>query len=395
VKPVIEVITAAYPSPAEPHRAHFVESLTASLSDDFDLEVIAPKIHPEDPDFEERKGVSVRRFKFSSGGQILKARRHIPFQVKAEYVANAYALSKRRISSRRASAVFAHWAIPTGSIAAAAARLLLRPLVLMVHGSDIHDYAERSIVLKTAARFAVKSAKHIFAASRALADRITGEYSKPGDAVTIAPSGVGEHFRSAPSRKDARLKLFLPEDAEIVCFVGDLIREKGIGELATAAEKIMQTREGVHFVIIGDGPLIEELKQHFEKAEFITRFHLAGKIPNTDVPAYLAASDIFCLPSYGEGTPISVMEALTVGRPVVASNVGGIPDIVRDGETGILVPPKSAEALADSLGKLLDNGDLRHRMAENAGNSEHDFSIMRQADAVREVLYSLVRQRRK
>ncbi|TET39091.1 MAG: glycosyltransferase family 4 protein [Planctomycetota bacterium] len=394
MKPVVEVVTAAYPSPAEPHRAHFVESLVAALSEDFDLEVIAPRIYPDDPLLEERKGVPVRRFRFSSGGKILKARKHVPFLVKAEYAASAFALAKQRIFSRRASLVFGHWAIPAGSVAAAAARLLFRPFVLMVHGSDIHDYAERSLVLKTAARFAVRSAKHVFAASGDLAERVVGEYSKPADAVSVAPSGVGEHFRTAPSRDDARVKLSLPEDARVVCFIGDLVPEKGVQELAAAAERIMQARTDVHFIIIGDGPLLDRLAQHFEKAGLLPRFILAGRVLNADVPSYLAASDIFCLPSHGEGTPISVMEALTVGRPVVASNVGGIPDIVEDGETGMLVPPKSAEALADSLEKLLDDDGLRRRMTENTESLRHDFSIGRQADSVRKVLNNLVQQRR-
>ena len=89
MKPVIEIITAAYPSDTEPHRAHFIEDLALMLMPDFDIEIIAPRVYESDPFFEERKGIPVQRFRFQSGGRILKANRKPGIEVMTGYAKNA------------------------------------------------------------------------------------------------------------------------------------------------------------------------------------------------------------------------------------------------------------------------------------------------------------------
>ncbi|MHC4662401.1 MAG: glycosyltransferase [Planctomycetota bacterium] len=392
MKPVLEIVTAAYPSPTEPHRAHFIEGLTKTLAMDFDIEVIAPRIYKADPLEEDRNGIPVKRFKFRSGERILKAQRRVPLEVMAGYAANALLLVQRRLLARRVSAVFAHWAIPTGAIAAAASCLFLRPFVLMVHGSDIHDYAERSIVFRSAVGFAVRRAKHVFAASKDLERKLVGFYDKKPGSVTYAPCGVADDFDSPPSKLEAREILSLPKNARVISYVGDLITEKGVTELAEATVKVMKSRDNVHLLVAGEGPLQPRMEKILGEAGFAENLHMAGNVPNDRVPAYIAASDVFCLPSYGEGSPLTVMEALTVRRPIVATRVGGIPELVRDGWNGILVEPRSSDALADALETVLYDEDIMARLLAENLNSSADYSVRRQAQTIRDVIKGLIRK---
>jgi glycosyltransferase involved in cell wall biosynthesis len=128
--------------------------------------------------------------------------------------------------------------------------------------------------------------------------------------------------------------------------------------------------------IVGDGPERAAL----EAAAATAQVELLGE--RGDVPEQLAASDVFVLSSRSEGMPMSILEAMAAGLPVVASAVGGIPEIVRDGETGLLVPPGDADALAAALGRLLDDDGLRRRLgAAGRERALDEFDVVRFGDA--------------
>jgi glycosyltransferase involved in cell wall biosynthesis len=115
-------------------------------------------------------------------------------------------------------------------------------------------------------------------------------------------------------------------------------------------------------IIVGDGPLRTELSRQVESMGLIGCVRLIGF--RSDIPAILAASDVFCLPSYMEGLPNVLLEAASAGLPVVASRVGGITEVVLDGVTGLLVPPGSAEALAGALDRMLGDPVAADRLAQ-------------------------------
>ena len=115
-------------------------------------------------------------------------------------------------------------------------------------------------------------------------------------------------------------------------------------------------------LMIGDGELRPQVEDFIHQNELEDRVVLMGT--RYDVPDILAASDIFVLPSRWEGLPYVVIEASMAGLPVVASRVGGIPELVEDSVTGLLVPPGNPEALSEAIQRLLDNEDLRHQMGQ-------------------------------
>jgi glycosyltransferase involved in cell wall biosynthesis len=126
--------------------------------------------------------------------------------------------------------------------------------------------------------------------------------------------------------------------------------------------------------IVGDGPDREEVAAEIRRLGLEGRVQLAGE--RSDVPELLAGSDVFVLSSRSEGLPVSVLEAMAAELPVVASDVGGLAELVVDGETGVLVAPGDPTALADALGRLLDDRELRQRLgAAGRARAEDSFDL--------------------
>jgi len=127
-------------------------------------------------------------------------------------------------------------------------------------------------------------------------------------------------------------------------------------------------------LIVGDGPDRSEVKAEIQRLGLEDRVQLAGE--RSDVPELLAASDVFVLSSRSEGLPVSVLEAMAAELPVVASGVGGLAELVVDGETGILVPPGDEAALAEALGRLVEDSELRRRLgAAGRARAESSFDL--------------------
>ena len=154
-------------------------------------------------------------------------------------------------------------------------------------------------------------------------------------------------------RRAARRELGVAEEARIVLFVGRLEPQKGIGELLEAFERLRARMPHATLALVGDGVASAEVRAR------VARWGDGGALvlgarPPTEVAAWMGACDVLTLPSWAEGTPNVVLEALASGRPVVATGVGGIPDVLRDERFGLVVPPRDAGALAVALHDALE-----------------------------------------
>jgi len=150
---------------------------------------------------------------------------------------------------------------------------------------------------------------------------------------------------------------------KIVLFVGRLIPEKGVFVLLEAAKRVFAQRDDVCFLLAGGGPSMDEIRKIVEINHLEANFKLLGW--RNDVYRLMKAADIFTLPTYyNEGLPVSILEAMACGKPVVATQHRGCEDVVVDGETGFLVPVKQAAPLAGKISILLDNSQLRSGMGQ-------------------------------
>ena len=196
-------------------------------------------------------------------------------------------------------------------------------------------------------------------------DRIVATRMLPTKRVAAIHNGMYiDKFEVPQMELAARRQELLagPDDVLIVC-VARLVWFKGLSTLVEAMPDIVRSVPKSRFVVVGDGPLKAELTAQAESLGMGNRLQLIGE--RRDIPAILRASDLFVLPSVSEGLPISIMEAMAAGLPVVATDVGGIAELVEEGKTGLLVPSRQPGALASALIKLANNPKWRQTFGAN------------------------------
>lgn len=193
--------------------------------------------------------------------------------------------------------------------------------------------------------------------------------------IDVVPNGVGDKFRvqslpvrqaGSESRVEARQTLSrtynIPIQAKVIISVSRLVEKNGLFSLVEAMEHLPPS---VHALIVGSGYLKNRLESLARSHAVHERVHFAGDIPNTALPAYLAASDVFCRPSVSEGLGIAFLEAMAAGVPVVAPNVGGISEFLKDGETGLFCTHDPKD-IAGKIEKILNTPALAEALRANA-----------------------------
>jgi glycosyltransferase involved in cell wall biosynthesis len=165
-----------------------------------------------------------------------------------------------------------------------------------------------------------------------------------------------------------------PENRLLVA-AGYFIREKGFSYLLKAMDRISEIRDDVHLILVGDGPVEEELKTEADQLNLNDRVHFAGL--RLDVDRFMSASDAVIVPSiWQEPAGLVVVEAMATGRPVIASKVGGIPEYLEDQTCGLLVPPCDPASLADGIIRILSDPELADRMGKTGRRRAEQFFSM-------------------
>lgn len=201
------------------------------------------------------------------------------------------------------------------------------------------------------------------------ADAIADDYLSRGigrpEQYTTVYSGIHlDRFRDATPADD------LAGEGVCIVMVGRLADGKGFEDLLAAVDRLEHERLSVY--LVGDGPLHDSLQQEIRKRELSDTVEMLGY--RTDIPAILAASDVFVLPSYREGTPRVITEAMASGLPIVATDIAGVPEQVADGKSGFLIEPGDVETLADRLEQLYSSTTLREEFGAVGHNRAEQFS---------------------
>jgi glycosyltransferase involved in cell wall biosynthesis len=246
-----------------------------------------------------------------------------------------------------------------------AARLAGVPHLTTIHtppGPAMEDRAGRALADGLTARLStclVTTSSQV-AAAYARAFRI------PGDRFAVIPPAPAARRSAGPREVAAgRAELLGPDGSRLVLCVSRLQREKGVADLLRAAARLKVRLPGMRVAVAGDGPERARLASLARTLGVEDVVSLLGHRP--DVGDLLAMADAFCLPSRHEGVPVSLLEAMAASRPCVATAVGGIPDVVEDGRTALLVPALAPGRLADTLERVLTDAVLAERVARAAG----------------------------
>lgn len=192
-------------------------------------------------------------------------------------------------------------------------------------------------------------------------DRTVRAWIAPAAKVVAIANGIDPaRFRVAAAKRAALRAELAQDDGPLLLTVARLVWFKGLDTLIDALPPLVARHPALRLVIVGEGTLRAALTDQAERLGLGEHVRFTGE--RADVPALLAAADLFVLPSVSEGMPISILEAMAAGRAVVATRVGGVPELIEEGQTGLVVPARDAGALAEALDRLIADPALRARM---------------------------------
>jgi glycosyltransferase involved in cell wall biosynthesis len=309
----VVVLTTSYPRDEGDYAGRFVADAVERLRErGVEVKVLAP-------------GRGIRDFGLAYGGGVVHNLRRRPWLAPPAFGAVVRAL---RRAGRSADLVHAHWL--AGGVAAS---LSGRPFVVTLHGTGASGWLDEANPPRLVARFGLQRARAAIAVSTPLAEAARRHGARD---VEVIPNGI-----DLPAEIGAEA-----EPAEVL-YVGRLAPEKGIEDLVAAAD-------GLNLVVAGDGPLRGRVPGAL------------GFVPHEDVRALYARAAVVVCPSRSEGFGLVCAEAMAHARAVVATDVGGFRDLVVDGETGFLVPPRDRGALRAAIDRLLADPALRRRLGAAA-----------------------------
>jgi len=368
----ILVLSHLYPSPADPTAGTFVhEQVSALIELGHDVRVVSPKgIAPpflkrwaryrDVPGADNVEGVPVLypRKVTLPGGRL--------GHWNAESMRMAISGPLSRVHGRWPfDVIHAHMLVPDGWAAAKVGAKIGVPVLATAHRADVLDVPARGGAQRAQVAESVASVDQIVAVSRAMRAACE-ELAEPRRPVAVVPNGADTRVFHPRPRDEARRRLSLPVEERIITFVGVLTPRKGIDTLIESMGILGLGGDAPLLVITGIGELRDELETRARALGIADRIRFVGKVAHDEVAWWMAAGDVFCLPSLSEGLPTVVCEAMACGRAVVATAVDGTPEIVADGETGLLVPPRDAERLAAALSRVLGDDGMRARFEQEA-----------------------------
>jgi len=268
--------------------------------------------------------------------------------------------------------------------------------ILHVHGYAAADFG-RLAARATGARLVLHEhfADPRMPGYQALADRLLSPYTHGAIAVSgstreflvqkrfVPPERVRLIWNGAPLEVFApvrperalalRRSLGLPDDALVFGTIGRLSTQKGHVFLLEAAARVLKSHRKARLLVVGDGDLAAELRERARSLGIDGQTLFAGH--RTDVPELLGVLDVFCIASLYEGTPLALFEAMAAGKAIVSTAVDGCREVLRDGETGLLVPPKDAAALAGALERVIDGATLRTALGTRAREASRQYDV--------------------
>jgi glycosyltransferase involved in cell wall biosynthesis len=373
--PRVLVFTTLFPNPAQPLRGVFVRHRIAALAHHCPTRVVAPILD--------------RRGRWGRNGRASVLERQGPLEVSHPPYTTLPLLGRctdglvlylqvlahmRRIHEEFPFDVIdAHYAFPDGAAATLLAARFRVPVAVTVRGGDL-DLLPRFRLRRRAITRTLRRANRIFAVSQHIAARAV-ELGAARRSVRVVPNGVDPATFSYADSDAARRILGIPSGQPLVLCVANLLAEKGQHVLVEALARMGARAGDPQLVLIGSDPsprgvYRRRLERLIARSGLVSRVRLLGSVDQEVLRHWYRAADLLVLPTFREGSPNAVREALACGTPVVGSRVGGVPELITSEELGLLVDPGDVDGLARSVREALQRSWDRPKIAARAGGRD-------------------------
>lgn len=340
-KPSLVIVTNLYPLPWEPNRATFNRQQFSQLDDTFEKNVLVPVAFPEW--FSHRKEI-----KQSTN------LRYVPYFYLPKFGRRFYSAmmfisimlhSGWWLFRKKPKTLLASWAFPEAVATSWISKLLNCPFFFKVHGSDINLHGK----IPARARQIVSASKRatgILSVSQALADEMVN-IGVNKEKIHVIYNGVDhQKFRINQAESDQIM-------VDYILYVGNLKKEKGVMELLNGFAAIHKKHPALKLLYAGPGNMSSQIRSQAKSMALSDKVELLGSVDHDQLPQLISQARVLALPSYNEGVPNVVLEAMACGTPVLVSDVGGIPEVVDEHICGKIIPSKCETAVAEGLDAIL------------------------------------------
>jgi glycosyltransferase involved in cell wall biosynthesis len=343
----ITVVTSYFPTSARPYGGNSAFQTLRAMKPYATIEVVSPQEHyPNIPFLKparyERADPSWQPPEFETTYVSYPV---IPIVSRPFNGPNCARILLPHVRMTRPDLILNYWLYPDGYAAVRVGRELGVPVIVGAIGSDLRRRNDRFTIRLV--RETMLDADAVITVSDELRRQAIAQ-GVPAEKVTAIRNGCDTSVFHPGDRTAARAQLGCDPSDELIVYAGNLLASKGLGELLEAFLEFAKLRPRLRLAIAGQGPYRDALARRAAAAGMESRVILPGRCDANGVAQWMRAADVFCLPSYSEGCPNVVVEALACGRPIVGTNVGGIPELVKEA-CGLLVPPRDAVALRGAL----------------------------------------------
>lgn len=360
----VAVLTTSFPLSDDSVSGVFIQRLVQQLSHYVEISVITPDT-AQPVSEQHNTGYKLLRFRYAPRNWQLLA--HQPGGIPMALATNRVLLlllpmfllsmffASLRIS-KRVDLIHANWSI-NGIIAGVAGLLTKTPIVTTLRGSDVAR-AKRRLIDRYWLRLSGRLSTRLITVGTGLKDTVSIQCPFLAEKISVIPNGVGDEFLDV-----FRKRLKNNNSILHLTSISNLISEKGVDDIVKAFSHL-DDRSNIELTIIGDGPERQNLRLLCESLNLSKEIRFIGKVPPTLIASYLTRTDIFIAPSYSEGRPNTVLEAMAAGIPVIGTNIDGIKELIQHAVSGLLFPPGDTEQLARHITHLRNSAELRKRYGE-------------------------------
>jgi glycosyltransferase involved in cell wall biosynthesis len=352
-RPRITVVTPYFPVAEEPYRGHSAFHTLRFMKKDADIHVICPNAVYPRAKLLNPKGFRYRRIDLNYKPPELNVTYfEYPALPVISRPVNGITCARHLeplLKASRPDVILNYWVYPEGFAAVHLGRRMGVPVVVGSIGSDILRPGDP--ISFRLMRHTLRAATAVITVSEDLRQNAI-RLGVPPDKVTTVLNGCDRSVFHLRDRRQAREAVGVSPEDELLLYIGWISPTKGLVELIESVAALAPRHPRLKLVLIGEGRAQVDFEQQAASAGVADRVLFVGRKSSSEVAQWLAACDVFCLPSHSEGCPNVIVESISCGRPVVATNVGGIPELLND-ECGIMVPPERADKLTDALDRAL------------------------------------------